>query len=105
MSEQSIGKQAVESFKQYLILEEKSRATIDKYIHDINKFLDYLKEVLMLMMISFYSIVNNVRNVCAFSLIGLALSEIVIKRKEILLLLHYIYYQYFYILVQLYLLL
>ena len=44
MSEQRIGKQAVESFKQYLILEEKSRATIDKYIHDINKFLDYLKE-------------------------------------------------------------
>ena len=43
MSEQRIGKQAVESFKQYLILEEKSRATIDKYIHDINKFLDYLK--------------------------------------------------------------
>lgn len=44
MNGQKIGKQAVDSFKQYLILEEKSKATIDKYIHDINCFLDYLKD-------------------------------------------------------------
>ena len=43
MSEQKIGKHAVDSFKQYLILEEKSKATIDKYIHDIKNFMDYLK--------------------------------------------------------------
>lgn len=44
MNEQRIGKQALEIFKQYLILEEKSKVTIDKYIRDINKFLEYLKE-------------------------------------------------------------
>ena len=35
--------QLVEEFKQYLVLEEKSKATIDKYMRDIVKFLDYMK--------------------------------------------------------------
>lgn len=38
--------------------------------------------VLMLMMISFYSIVNNVRNVCAFSLIGLAVFRDCYQKKR-----------------------
>ena len=33
--------QLVEEFKQYLVLEEKSKATIDKYMRDIVKFLDW----------------------------------------------------------------
>ena len=33
--------QLVEEFKQYLVLEEKSKATIDKYMRDIVEFLDW----------------------------------------------------------------
>lgn len=33
---------SVEQFKKYLVIEEKSPATIQKYIHDINFFLNYI---------------------------------------------------------------
>lgn len=47
MSEQRIGMQVMEEFRQYLVLEEKSKATIDKYMRDIVKFLDYMNDDLM----------------------------------------------------------
>lgn len=43
MKELKIGMQVMEEFKQYLVLEEKSKATIDQYLRDIFKFLDYMK--------------------------------------------------------------
>lgn len=43
MKKLRIGIQEMEEFKQYLVLEEKSKATIDKYLRDIVKFLDYMK--------------------------------------------------------------
>lgn len=43
MREQRNGMQIIEEFKQYLLLEEKSKATIDKYTRDTTKFLKYIK--------------------------------------------------------------
>ncbi|MCD7999812.1 MAG: site-specific integrase [Clostridiales bacterium] len=43
MKKLRIGMQEMEEFKQYMVLEEKSKATIDKYLRDIVKFLDYMK--------------------------------------------------------------
>lgn len=35
---------ALEEFKGYLVREEKSKATINKYIHDVEKFLNFLED-------------------------------------------------------------
>lgn len=43
MREQRNGMEIIEEFKQYLLLEEKSKATIDKYTRDTTKFLKYIK--------------------------------------------------------------
>lgn len=40
MREQRNGMEIIEEFKQYLLLEEKSKATIDKYTRDTTKFLN-----------------------------------------------------------------
>lgn len=42
MKKLRIGMQVIKEFKQYLVLEEKSKATIDKYMRDIVKFLNYM---------------------------------------------------------------
>lgn len=44
MVEKKISLNAVESFAEYLMMEEKSKATIEKYVHDIHVFLRYINE-------------------------------------------------------------
>lgn len=43
MREQRYSMQLIEEFKQHLLWEEKSKATIDKYTRDIARFLEYMK--------------------------------------------------------------
>ena len=42
MEERIIGREQVESFRQYLILEEKSTATVEKYLRDVRAFSVYM---------------------------------------------------------------
>lgn len=44
MDEKMLSKYNIKEFEQYLIREEKSAATIEKYLRDVGKFVDYVKQ-------------------------------------------------------------